>query len=88
MPKLCFFSRLHEISQVYRLTETMGVGTSTDTQEESRHYCTTGLWSPNTEEKIVDPDSGNPLPLNKRGEMWLRGPYVMKGMFFWTFFSS
>jgi len=73
--------RLHEISQDYRLTETMGVGTSTDTQEESRHYGTAGLLSPNTEAKIVDPDSGNPLPPNKRGELWLRGPYVMKGYF-------
>lgn len=69
------------ITQGYGLTETMGVGASTDSQEESRHYGTAGLLSPNTEAKIIDPISGTPLPPNQQGELWLRGPYVMKGYF-------
>lgn len=69
------------ITQGYGLTETMGVGASTNSQEESRHYGTAGLLSPNTEAKIIDPISGTPLPPNQQGELWLRGPYVMKGYF-------
>ena len=40
----------------------MGIGASTDSQEESRHYGTAALLSPNTEAKIVDHVSGIPLP--------------------------
>ncbi|XP_057820944.2 probable CoA ligase CCL5 [Cryptomeria japonica] len=69
------------IMQGYGLTETTAIGASTDTQEESRHYGTAGMLSPNTDAKIVDPDSGLALPPNQRGELWLRGPTIMKGYF-------
>eukprot|EP00253_Pinus_taeda_P022595 PITA_22595 len=69
------------VRQCYGLTETMGTGASTDSQEESSHYGTAGLLSPNTEAKIVDPVSGTPLPPNQKGELWLCGPYLMKGYF-------
>ncbi|ONK72839.1 uncharacterized protein A4U43_C04F23790 [Asparagus officinalis] len=39
------------------------------------------MLSPNTEAKIVDPDTGAALTVNKTGELWIRGPYVMKGYF-------
>jgi OPC-8:0 CoA ligase-1 len=65
----------------YALTETTGVGASVDCEEESRHHGSVGMLSPNTEAKVVDPDSGAPLSPNKRGELWLRGPFVMKGYF-------
>ncbi|RZR87982.1 hypothetical protein BHM03_00015461 [Ensete ventricosum] len=71
-----------EILQGYGLTETTGIGASTDSAEESRRYGTAGLLSPNTEARIVDPDSGAALPVNRTGELWLRGPYVMKGFIF------
>ncbi|XP_057820940.2 probable CoA ligase CCL5 [Cryptomeria japonica] len=78
-----FISRFPSITlmQGYGLTETTAVGASTDTQEESRHYGTAGMLSPNTDAKIVDPDSGLALPPNQRGELWLRGPTIMKGYF-------
>lgn len=34
---------------------------------------------PNTENMVVDVDSGEPLGFNQRGEIWIRGPQVMKG---------
>ncbi|CAL9776476.1 unnamed protein product [Musa acuminata subsp. burmannicoides] len=70
-----------EILQGYGLTETTGIGASTDSAEESRRYGTAGMLSPNTEARIVDPDSGAALPVNRTGELWLRGPYVMKEYF-------
>ncbi|KAL5219048.1 hypothetical protein ABZP36_019732 [Zizania latifolia] len=70
-----------EILQGYGLTESTAIGASTDSAEESRRYGTAGLLSPNTEAKIVDPDSGEALPVSRTGELWIRGPYVMKGYF-------
>jgi len=70
-----------EILQGYGLTESTAIGASTDSAEESRRYGTAGLLSPNTEAKIVDPDTGAALPVNRTGELWIRGPYVMKGYF-------
>ncbi|KAF1898951.1 hypothetical protein Lal_00019072 [Lupinus albus] len=68
------------ILQGYGLTESTGVGASTDSLEESRRYGTAGLLSPATEAKIVDPESGEALPVNRTGELWLRGPTIMKGV--------
>lgn len=68
-----------KILQGYGLTESAGVGASTDSLEESRRYGTAGLLSPSMEAKIVDPDSGEALPVNRTGELWLRGPTIMKG---------
>ncbi|KAJ4834320.1 hypothetical protein Tsubulata_014220 [Turnera subulata] len=69
------------ILQGYGLTESTGMGASTDTTEESKRYGTAGLLSPSMEAKIVDPESGEALPVNKTGELWLRGACVMKGYF-------
>lgn len=68
------------ILQGYGLTESTGIGASTDSLEESRKYGTAGLLSPSMEARIVDPDSGESLPVNRTGELWLRGPCIMKGM--------
>ena len=68
------------ILQGYGLTESTGIGASTDCLEESRRYGTAGLLSPSMEAKIVNPDSGEALPVNQTGELWLRGPTIMKGI--------
>lgn len=68
-----------EILQGYGLTESTAIGASTDSAEESRRYGTAGMLSPNTEAKIVDPETGESLPVNRTGELWIRGPYIMKG---------
>ncbi|XP_073122426.1 probable CoA ligase CCL5 [Henckelia pumila] len=69
------------ILQGYGLTESTGIGASTDSLEESRRYGTAGMLSPRMEAKIVDPESGAALPVNRTGELWLRGPCIMKGYF-------
>ncbi|KAI5421138.1 4-coumarate--CoA ligase-like 5, variant 2, partial [Lathyrus oleraceus] len=69
------------IRQGYGLTESSGIGSSTDCLEETRKYGTAGLLSCSTEAMIVDTETGQPLQINQTGELWLRGPTIMKGYF-------
>ncbi|CAN4087954.1 unnamed protein product [Withania somnifera] len=68
-----------EILQGYGLTESTGGATSMIGPEETDRYGSAGRLSVNVEAKIVDPDSGESLPPGRRGELWLRGPKIMKG---------
>jgi acyl-CoA synthetase (AMP-forming)/AMP-acid ligase II len=38
-----------------------------------------GVTAPNTETRVVDPASGEDLGIDADGELWVRGPQVMKG---------
>ncbi|MBI5585578.1 MAG: AMP-binding protein [Deltaproteobacteria bacterium] len=40
-----------------------------------------GLPLANTEDKIVDPETGAELPPRAVGELWIRGPQIMKGYY-------
>lgn len=68
-----------KILQGYGLTESTGIGASTDTIEESRRYGTAGKLSASMEGRIVDPVTGQILGPNQTGELWLKGPSIMKG---------
>lgn len=68
-----------EIVQGYGLTETCGGATRTLGPDEAGHHGSVGRIAENMEAKIVDPTTGDALPPGHRGELWLRGPTIMKG---------
>ncbi|XP_009110226.1 4-coumarate--CoA ligase-like 8 isoform X1 [Brassica rapa] len=70
-----------DIFQGYALTESNGAGGSIDTVEESRRYGAVGLLSSGVEARIVDPDTGRVMGVNRTGELWLKGPSIAKGYF-------
>ncbi len=69
----------------YGATETSGVATInisalskvTGFMAETKRGV--GIPIPDTEIMIVDPDSGEVLPIGEHGEIWVRGPQIMKG---------
>lgn len=61
------------------MTETAGAATRMLGPDETKKHGSTGRLSENVEAKVVDPVSGEALPPGKKGELWLRGPIVMKG---------
>ncbi|KAL9674267.1 hypothetical protein QQ045_030537 [Rhodiola kirilowii] len=66
-----------EITQGYGMTELSGGGSRT-IGDENNQYGSVGRISENMEAKIVDASTGEALPPGKQGELWLRGPMVMK----------
>jgi acyl-CoA synthetase (AMP-forming)/AMP-acid ligase II len=67
------------VKQGYGLTEASPV-THLDSADPDRVKADSiGLLLPNTLAKVVDPESGAELGPEARGEVWIRGPQVMKG---------
>ncbi|QOJ00653.1 MAG: AMP-binding protein [Phycisphaeraceae bacterium] len=67
------------IAEGYGLTETSPV-TNVCLPEEYRR-ASVGRALPDIEERIVDPATGRSLPVGSEGEIWIKGPNVMKGYF-------
>ena len=65
------------LAEGYGLTETAPVATCNPIDGTER-IGTIGMPLPNTEVMIAD-DSGNPVALGERGEIFIKGPQVMKG---------
>ena len=66
-----------EVVQGYGMTELSPV--SHGTPEGWFRPGTSGVTIPNTESRIVDPVTGTDQDLGGTGELWVRGPQVMKG---------
>lgn len=47
--------------------------------EESQCWGSVGRLVASSEAKIVDPDTGIARPPGEQGELWIRGPTIMKG---------
>uniref|UniRef100_A0A5B7AUD0 Putative 4-coumarate--CoA ligase-like 9 n=1 Tax=Davidia involucrata TaxID=16924 RepID=A0A5B7AUD0_DAVIN len=67
------------IVQGYGLTESGGGITRMIGPDESKKHGSVGRIAENMEAKIVDPATGEALPPEQQGELWLRGPTIMKG---------
>ncbi|XP_040988845.1 4-coumarate--CoA ligase-like 9 [Juglans microcarpa x Juglans regia] len=68
------------ITQGYGLTENAGGVARMMLEESQQHeHGSVGRLAENMEAKIVDPVTGEALPPGQKGELWLRGPTVMKG---------
>ncbi len=65
-------------SNGYGLTETSSVTTLNSGADYQRHPDSVGVPVPVVDVQVVD-ELGEPLPLGETGELWIRGPNVVKG---------
>lgn len=78
-----------EILQGYGLTETTPaasinqyhppITTATAEHQEGKRLGAVGRLLPGSSAKITDPETGEELPLNSTGMLWLKGPHVFPG---------
>ncbi|XP_027075607.1 4-coumarate--CoA ligase-like 9 [Coffea arabica] len=68
-----------EIVEGYGMTEVGGTISRMLGHEETKKYGSAGRLDQNREAKIVDRDSKEALAPGQRGELWIRGPAIMKG---------
>jgi len=69
------------LQQGYGLTETSPVTHVTYGDSVRNKYGSIGQLVSNTECRIVDPGTGDDVAAGQDGEIWVRGPQVMKGYF-------
>ncbi|KAK1417768.1 hypothetical protein QVD17_26902 [Tagetes erecta] len=74
---MCCFPQVDFI-QGYGMSESTAVGTRGFNTRDVHNYTSAGLLAPNMQAKVVDWVTGLHLPPGKTGELWLRGPAIMK----------
>lgn len=67
------------VMQGYGMTEASPVTHCNPLEREDIKLETVGPPVPDTEQKIIDPETGEELPIGEVGELLIRGPQVMKG---------
>jgi acyl-CoA synthetase (AMP-forming)/AMP-acid ligase II len=68
-----------KVAQGYGMTEASPVTHLSPTREAGYKLGSLGMPVPNTEVMIVDTDSGKAVARGETGEIWIRGPQIMKG---------
>jgi acyl-CoA synthetase (AMP-forming)/AMP-acid ligase II len=68
-----------EVKQGYGMTETSPATHCTGSDAGKLKPGSVGICVPNTECKIIDVETGEAVGTGRRGELWVRGPQVMKG---------
>ncbi|XP_034673540.1 4-coumarate--CoA ligase-like 9 [Vitis riparia] len=68
-----------QMVQGYGLTESGGGAAGMADLDETKRHGSVGRLMHDMEAKIVDPKTGEALPPGQQGELWLRGPTIMKG---------
>jgi acyl-CoA synthetase (AMP-forming)/AMP-acid ligase II len=68
-----------QVRQGYGMTETSPATHCTGSDASKTRHGSVGMCLPNTESKLVDVETGEAVGFGKRGELWVRGPQVMKG---------
>lgn len=56
--------------------------------DEAKRHGSVGRLAEKMEAKIVDPVTGEALSPGQKGELWLRGPTIMKGHYLFPFFTD
>ena len=68
-----------QVRQGYGMTETSPVTHSSPSNHQQVKFGSVGVPAPNTECKIVSLETGEMLGPNKEGELYVRGPQIMRG---------
>jgi acyl-CoA synthetase (AMP-forming)/AMP-acid ligase II len=68
-----------KVTQGYGMTEASPVTHLSPSRREGFKVASSGWVVPNTEVMVVDPITGKPLGVGQPGELWIRGPQIMKG---------
>jgi acyl-CoA synthetase (AMP-forming)/AMP-acid ligase II len=67
------------VLQGYGMTELSPVSHCIPDDRADMDLNSCGVAIPNTESKLVDPETGQEVGPGERGELWVRGPQVMRG---------
>ncbi|KAK9767189.1 hypothetical protein K7432_003188 [Basidiobolus ranarum] len=75
-------SKMHmkDITICYGMTETSPVSFQSQTTDDVEHRCeTVGSIHPHVEAKVIDPETGETVPVGQSGELCTKGYIVMQG---------
>lgn len=67
------------VTQGYGMTETSPVATANPLPDDNPKHASCGKILPNMEVMVADVVTQEPLGPNEKGEIWMRGPNIMKG---------